>query len=244
MWVDVDPRSKLFASFCLTTMAIIVKDNLAALLLLGFCLAALVAFQVKISAPARALRRLFPAICAVAILQLLLIRSGAPLLRLSGVTVFTDRGLNAAFHMAVRIGVIASCGTVLYSIGFSDFLLAMKAMRVPYELSFMAAIGAKFVPLLAEQMTDSLMSARLRGADISRMWPVARIKLYTRVLMPATVTALTRAETISWALELKGFDPGKPRTYWRRLEMDLTDWLVLPISAVATAAFLLLNYGK
>lgn len=225
-------------------MAIIVRDNLAALLLTGFCLAALAAFQVKISAPVRALGKLLPAICTVALIQLLLIRSGAPLLRLSGVTVFTDRGLNAAFHMAVRISVIASCGTVLYSIGFSDFLLAMKAMRVPYELSFMAAVGAKFVPLLAEQMSDSLMSARLRGANISRMWPVARIRLYTRVLMPATATALIRAETISWALELRGFSPGKPRTYWRRLEMDLTDWLVLPISAVATATFLLLNYGK
>ena len=129
--------------------------------------------------------------------------------------------------MAVRVGIIAACGFILSSIGFADFLLAMKSMRVPYEIAFMAAMGAKFLPLLAEEMSDSLTSAELRGADIKRMGMIRRLRLYSEVLTPATFTALSRAEGISWALELRGFNPGARRTYWRRLEMRMSDWMII-----------------
>ena len=244
MWVEADPRSKLFAAFCLTTMALLIRQPSSALLLIALTIAALAAFGVKLSAPFRMFWKLLPALLVISLLQILLVKSGRPLVMLGDVRLVTTGGLEAAMFMMARVSIIASCGSILYSIGFSDFLLAMRAMKVPYELAFMSAMGAKFLPLLAEEMSDSLISAQLRGANLGKMSIIRRLKLYVDVLMPATVTAMSRAEGISWALELKGFNPGKSRTYWRKLEMGMSDWMVIPAGVIAFAAFLAINYWR
>ncbi len=243
MWADIDPRPKLFAALCLSSMALMTRQAGSSILLLLLSIAAFIAFGVDLRRPAKALVRLSPVLMTVALIQILLIKSGDVLVSAGGIRIVTAGGLRAALFMAVRVGVIASCGFIIGSIGFSDFLLAMKAIRVPYELSFISAMGAKLLPLLAEQMKDSLVSAQLRGANLSKMGLMARFRLYTDVLMPATVTSIMRAEQISWSLELKGFDPGKPRTYWRRLDMSTGDWLVFPACLIAIGAFLILNYA-
>lgn len=242
MWSDMDPRSKIFATLCLTSMALLVRMPLAALLLAALTTAALIAFGIDPKGPLKTLIRLAPAMLVVAVLQVLLVRSGRTVLSAFGIGIVTTGGLGAAAFMVVRVGIIAACGYILSSIGFADFLLAMKSMKVPYEIAFMAAMGAKFLPLLAEEMTDSLTSAELRGADIKRMGIIRRLRLYSEVLMPATFTALSRAEGISWALELRGFNPGAGRTYWRKLEMRMSDWMAFPLGIIAFAAFLLANY--
>ena len=243
MWADIDPRPKLFAALCLSSMALIARQAGASILLLLLCITAFIAFGVDLQKPVKALVRLAPVLLTVAIIQILLIKSGEVLVSAGNIRIATTGGLSAALFMAVRVGVIASCGFIIGSIGFSDFLLAMKAIRVPYELSFISAMGAKLLPLLAEQMRDSLVSAQLRGANLAKMGLFERFRLYTDVLMPATVTSIMRAEQISWSLELKGFDPGKPRTYWRRLDMSTGDWLVFPVCLIALGAFLILNYA-
>jgi energy-coupling factor transport system permease protein len=225
-------------------MALMAKQAGSSALLILLSLIAFVAFGVDLRRPAKALVRLVPVLLTVALVQMLLIKSGNVLLQLGETRIVTIGGLNAAMFMAVRVGVIASCGFIIGSIGFSDFLLAMKAIRVPYELSFVSAMGAKLLPLLAGQMRDSLVSAQLRGANLAKMGLLERFRLYTDVLMPATVTSLMRAEQISWSLELKGFDPGKSRTYWRRLDMSTGDWLVFPTCLIALGAFLVLNFAR
>jgi len=243
LWAEIDPRPKLFAALCLSSMALMARQTSSSIILLLLSVAAFIAFGVDLRKPAKALLRLAPILLTVACIQILLIKSGDVLWRVGGFRIVTAGGVSAALFMAVRVGVIASCGFIIGSIGFSDFILAMKAIRVPYELSFISAMGAKLLPLLAEQMRDSLVSAQLRGVNLAKMGLFARFRLYIDVLMPATVTSLMRAEQISWSLELKGFDPGKPRTYWRRLDMSTGDWLVLPVCLIALGAFLILNFA-
>ncbi len=243
MWADMDPRSKMFIALCLSSMALILRHYQAAVLLVIFCLLAFYFFGVEASKPARLIARLAPALFFIGMLQISLIKTGEVLWYSGNIRMVTTGGILAAVSMAVRVWTIASCGFIIGSIGFSDFLLAMKAMHVPYELSFMSAMGAKFLPLLSEEMRDSLISAQLRGANLVKMGIADRFRLYSQVLMPATVTALMRAEQVSWALELKGFDPGSSRTYWRRLDMGTSDWMAFPIAVVALALFLVANYA-
>lgn len=243
MWADMDPRSKMFIALLISTMALILRHHEAAILLVLLSLLAFYFFGVEASKPARLVAKLAPALLSIGVLQVALMKGGEVLWQYGDIRLVTTGGLNAALFMAVRVWTIASCGFIIGSIGFSDFLLAMKAMRVPYELSFMAAMGAKFLPLLSEEMRDSLISAQLRGANLAKMGVIGRFRLYSQVLMPATVTALMRAEQVSWALELKGFNPGSSRTYWRRLDMGTSDWMAFPAGAVALALFLIANYA-
>ena len=243
MWADMDPRSKMFVALCLSTMALMLRHYQAAVLLVLLCLLAFYFFGVEAAKPARLITKLAPALFFVGVMQVVLIKSGDVLWYSGNIRMVTSGGLMAALFMTVRVWTIASCGFIIGSIGFSDFLLAMKAMHVPYELSFMSAMGAKFLPLLSEEMSDSLISAQLRGANIAKMGIVDRFRLYSQVLMPATVTALMRAEQVSWALELKGFDPGSSRTYWRSLDMGTSDWMAFPAGVVALALFLIANYA-
>lgn len=243
MWADMDPRPKLFVALCLSTMALMLRHYDASILLVLLCLLAFYFFGVEAAKPAGLILKLAPVVFFVGVLQIALIKTGDVLWSSGSIRMVTTGGLKAALFMSVRVWTIASCSFIIASIGFSDFLLAMKAMRVPYELAFMSAMGAKFLPLLSEEMKDSLISAQLRGADLNKMGIFHRFRLYSHVLMPATVTALMRAEQISWALELKGFNPGSARTYWRRLEMGTSDWMAFPIAVVAFALFLVANYA-
>ncbi len=243
MWADMDPRSKMFIALCLSSMALILRHYESAVLLVLISLLAFYFFGVEASKPARLIIKLAPVLLFVGVLQVALIKTGDVLWYSGDIKLVTTGGLYAALFMTVRVWTIASCGFIIGTIGFSDFLLAMKALRVPYELSFMSAMGAKFLPLLSEEMRDSLISAQLRGANLAKMGIAGRFRLYSQVLMPATVTALMRAEQVSWALELKGFDPGSSRTYWRRLDMGTSDWMAFPAGIFALALFLLANYA-
>jgi energy-coupling factor transport system permease protein len=239
---DVDPRSRLAVTMCLTTMAVIIRSVAGATMLLLAGIVALMLFGIGKDTILRVIKKLAPVIGIVALIQILLVKGGEPFLVLWNVRIVTSGGLLAAFFMIVRVIMIASCGFIISSIEFGSFLLGMKALRVPYEIAFMAAMGIKFVPSLGEEMRDSLISAQLRGADISKMGIVGRIRLYGAVLMPTTVAALMRAEQISWALELKGFNPGSKRSCWRKLSLKAKDWLVIGTSIGSLAIFFIINY--
>ena len=72
-----------------------------------------------------------------------------------------------------------------------------------------------------------------RGVDLSGKDKVlTRMKNSVAILLPLVMSSLNRIETISNAMELRGFGKKEKRTWYRKRPMKKSDWITLIIGTV------------
>jgi energy-coupling factor transport system permease protein len=75
---------------------------------------------------------------------------------------------------------------------------------------------------------------------------VARLRQYVPLLVPVFMTAFRNVETQSMALEARGFDTRRERTFYGAASFDAADWAATGLSLAVTVgvvALALLGYG-
>ena len=73
-----------------------------------------------------------------------------------------------------------------------------------------------------------LNAQQARGIDLSgKDKLITRMKNSVAILLPLVLSSLNRIETISNAMELRGFGKNKKRTWYRLRKMKRNDWIVV-----------------
>ena len=91
------------------------------------------------------------------------------------------------------------------------------------------AISLRFFPTFVSTI-DSIMDAqKARGMDFSKGGLLRRSKKYVAVLVPAVVSALRMADSLSLALQSRAYGARHDRTYMRDLRMRGSDYVALAI---------------
>jgi energy-coupling factor transport system permease protein len=104
----------------------------------------------------------------------------------------------------------------------------------------MVCVGIHFIPLLTQEMQDSLTAVQLRGIDLKNIPVRRRVKVYTYIFLPAAGSAVIKAQDLAASMELRGFRAYPTRTSLIVLRMNAADYAVSIAAAVlAGAAFLL-----
>ena len=70
----------------------------------------------------------------------------------------------------------------------------------------------------------------------------SRIKKMSAILFPLIFTSMERIDSVSCAMELRGFGKNKKRTWYSARKLKASDWLVILITLIFTAAALLFTY--
>lgn len=70
----------------------------------------------------------------------------------------------------------------------------------------------------------------------------ARLKNSVNILLPLILSSLARIDTISNAMELRGFGKKKKRTWYVQRPFTRNDWLVLTLGAGLLAASLIITF--
>ena len=236
----VDARVKLLLLICLSTCAVALSAPGRLFTLAALCLLMLIAGGVSAARIARQTRNVVLMVAPLFVLQCLFQRSGAPALRLGGITLITWGGLGAGLSVAGRMLVILLSALMLMTGKPRDYLLAMLQSRMPYELAFMVMAAMRFVPLLREEAQHVYCAVQMRGAKVRGATVQEKLGIYASILLPVTAGALRRAEQMSVAMEARGFRSRPQRTYMRRLRMRRTDWawLLAPTLSILAVALL------
>jgi energy-coupling factor transport system permease protein len=160
----------------------------------------------------------------------------------------TQEGILFGLGMATKLSTfLATSALFLSTTRIEEFAYAFTLLGLPYRISFTLTLAFRLVPLFVEAAFTVIQAQRCRGLDIHRGHLLQRLRHYVLVLIPVFMGALRRADQMAIALEVRGFNSGRPRTSYQRAPWQMGDTLALLAALGVTAIYLGLwraGYGR
>lgn len=108
-----------------------------------------------------------------------------------------------------------------------DILLPFKIIKLPVHVfAMIISIALRFVPTILEESNRIIKAQSSRGVDFKNGTPKDKIKSMITLVIPLFVIAFQRAEDLSHAMEVRGYDPYDKRTRYRVLKINWIDILI------------------
>ncbi len=146
-----------------------------------------------------------------------LIAPATPILgRLTDGVYIYQEGLAYGAVQAMRSCTMLTYGFLLcWTTDPRELLRSLVFWRLPYELSFMAVTGLRFLPVVLGETATVITAQRLRGFAASRaMSPAGAVRTAFQTLWPVLARSIRRAVTLAMSVESRGFGSG-----WRLAAM-------------------------
>ena len=129
-----------------------------------------------------------------------------------------------AAGMALKLESFLAASVLFLSITrVEEFTEALRALGMPYRMSFAIAMAFRLVPLFLTSALSVVAAQRARGLDFSRGGVLARLARYMPVVVPVFMGALRRADAMAMALETRGFGRQTRRTSFARSRFTARD---------------------
>jgi energy-coupling factor transport system permease protein len=143
-----------------------------------------------------------------------------------GPATISDNSIELAVATTLRIAALCVPAVVLFATtDITDFADALaQHARAPERFVVGALAGMRTLQLASADLSFVRRARRARGVSAGGL----------RVVMPLLVLSLRRAETLSLAMEARGFDSGQVRTHYRTSIFTMRDTIAL-VLAVAIA---------
>ena len=126
--------------------------------------------------------------------------------------------------------------------GIEAMLRPFSRVGLPaHELSLVATVALRFLPLLAEQLEIIMKAQASRGADIAlrgRLRFVATARQAAVLIVPLFVDAFRRAEDLILAMQARCYVGGRGRTSYVRLRFARLDYIAYTAGLLFAAAML------
>ncbi|HUI91875.1 MAG TPA: energy-coupling factor transporter transmembrane component T [Chitinivibrionales bacterium] len=216
----LDPRTKILMLAVLFLTAALIADIVWLLALLA-CMAALFIAAKSLGNIAR-MGVLFMMIAAATFVL------WALFYRISGANAYAY-----AAAMSIRFVDLLCAGLLYLSItSLEEVSAGLMLLGVPYPIAFALSLSFRLVIVFIDTGFTIVEAQKVRGNNAAEGSLVKRIKAYAPLLVPLILTGIKKAETLTAALESKGFSPKNKIDMRERYGMKAADWIV----AVACAA--------
>lgn len=219
----------VFAIACFCTQRLVL---LAALLAVGIALAAVSGMLGR----TLGLMRGVAAFSAVlALIQLLTVSSGAPLVRLGALSLSSD-GLLAAATTLLRLEAAAiPLFLTFYVTKATDLTNAsVKVLHVPYRYAFTFSSTIHFIPVFLNDMAQIMEAQTARGVDFDRGTIAHKMRLMVPLCVPLLVQSVRKTNSSAIAAEVRGFNLRTAASGYKNYPIQAIDYA----TCVAVAALL------
>lgn len=127
------------------------------------------------------------------------------------------------YHFNMTMKVICVVPVALLFIACTDpseFAASLASIGVSYRIGYSVSLALRYIPDVQREYHNISQAQQARGIDLS-----GKDKLFTRlknsvaILLPLILSSLNRIETVSNAMELRGFGKKKKRTWYAKRPM-------------------------
>lgn len=140
------------------------------------------------------------------------------------------------YHLNVILKYAASIPVILLFIcttNPSEFAASLNRIGVSYRVSYAVALALRYIPDIQREYRDISLAQQARGTEMSKKASlVARLKAVSSILIPLVLSSVERIETISNAMELRGFGKEKKRTWYSGRKFSKMDVLAMIVCVV------------
>jgi energy-coupling factor transport system permease protein len=114
----------------------------------------------------------------------------------------------------------------------SEFAASLNSIGISYKVGYSVAIALRYIPDIQRDYHSISQAQQARGVELGKSEPFfARLKNSVSILLPLILTSLNRIDTISNAMELRGFGKNGKRTWYTQRPFAKRDFAALALGA-------------
>lgn len=148
------------------------------------------------------------------------------------------------YQLLVTLKYVAVLPSVLLFIATTrppEFASSLNRVGVAYRFAYAVSLALRYIPDVQRDFRTISQAQQARGLDTSSRAALAtRVRNLVSVLMPLLLGALDRIETVSAAMELRGFGRGRRRTWYDQRPLRARDAAVMALAVVLVVVPILL----
>lgn len=130
----------------------------------------------------------------------------------------------------------------------SEFAASLNRIGVSYRISYAVALALRYIPDVQRAYIDISQAQQARGVEMSKKASlVNRLKSVSAILIPLILSSMERIDTISNAMELRGFGKNKKRSWYSARpfgKWDVVSMVVCGVLVVLSLLLTLLNGSR
>ncbi|MFW9923101.1 MAG: energy-coupling factor transporter transmembrane component T family protein, partial [Candidatus Thorarchaeota archaeon] len=209
----VDPRSKLLLILSLTCLTISLKE-IVPLAVIFVLIIPLIILGNFVKTWLRSLLFLLPFLLLIVILNSLLLK--------------IDHPTTIALMLVLRLIILSGIFGIFFQTVSPDDLSQMYIkFKFPYSFAWAISTAYRFIPTLAKETNLIIDAQKSRGLQIDRGRILKRIRNMLPLLIPIFASALRRSWQLAEAIESRGWNATKHRTFMYSLKLHYWDYLIL-----------------
>lgn len=125
----------------------------------------------------------------------------------------------------------------------SEFAASLNKIGVSYRISYAVALALRYIPDVQRDFRNIALSQQARGLDMSKKEKLPkRVKNAASIIIPLILSSLDKIETISNAMELRGFGKNKKRTWYSSRPFQTSDYIALSCFMIMLVATLIITF--
>ncbi len=135
--------------------------------------------------------------------------------------------------IAVRfIAIVGSTSLFFLTTPPDELELVMKWFRFPRDFIFAFVTAVRFVPVLMMDALQIMDAQKSRGLELQKGNVLYRFRRFIPILIPLIVNAVIRSGDLAEAMESRAYGAVKKPTSLFKLEMRLSDFIVIILSVI------------
>ena len=125
----------------------------------------------------------------------------------------------------------------------SEFAASLNKIGVSYKIGYAVALALRYIPDIQREFRDISQAQQARGVEMSskKAGVVSRLKAAGAILIPLILSSMDRIETISNAMELRGFGKNQKRTWYMSRKFSKMDIAFIAGSLILMVISLLIT---
>lgn len=126
----------------------------------------------------------------------------------------------------------------------SEFAASMNKVGIHYNIGYSIAIALRYIPDVQDDFAKIKHAQEARGIEMEKNKEglFKRIKSMASIIFPLVFSSMDRIDTVSNAMELRGFGKHKKRTWYSGKPLKRNDYLTLTFTIVFCAVALFITF--
>lgn len=150
------------------------------------------------------------------------------------------------YHLNMTMKVVCVVPIALLFIACTDpseFAASLAGIGISYRVGFAVSLALRYIPDVQREYRNISQAQQARGIDLSGKDKFfTRLKNSVAILLPLVLSSLNRIETVSNAMELRGFGKEKKRTWYVQRKMQRNDWVTVGFAVLILVLDLVITF--
>ena len=170
---------------------------------------------------------------------------GSRTVLLEGIGRYTVTAEQLFYHLNVVLKYTCTIPIVLLFVCTTDpseFAASLNRVGVSYRISYAVALALRYIPDIQREYHDIALAQQARGVEMSKKAGLTdRLRSISKILIPLILSSMERIDTISNAMELRGFGKNPKRSWYSGRPFTKGDMVAMAVCVVLMILSLLLT---